>query len=599
MFSGTPGDLAGVGAEVILLAFYGSLYDLIRAEADWLRTTFPDLHQELVPPLIWNAVSNLKNPLPVSNVFVSSSAPDSLETVKSIANRLFDVAHASVTGSARITRLFVPDDLSEKLQDLVPEKDVVLTDSIIKAVSELLSPFRSFWKSTSQVAIREARTSVSAIELPSTRGSTSAQTAPMSHPSSPPSSRRFRPTFSEVAKDIEACTAGVLSALDVLLTRLNRQTCGAGIGPMKQASNTIASVLSDRLLKVLRLPAPPTGTGEDEWTEVGGALRLLIASSSLKRSWESRKESLYAVAVGTATPVLEVATALKGNLFERIKQFISQSESENPIEAAVVWELVRDEKLTAKIVTDFESLDSAQDYDQLLSVVHRVVYETMFDGVKARFASFNTSELWNSATSDGEVSMLGFSSSPLGYATEVADYLMTIPQQLEPFVPDEEDAKYATPRSPYVFSANSPGSQQTSRRGRIGRPRESTSGEVGGQEAGEELSGEEGITNMSFAGVWISVLAISAMELYVEKICSIQKVNEAGAKQLATDADYICNVIASLGVAPTPEMALALRLIECNADTASVKEIASEFVSVEHRKLIRRIAALRGINVTI
>lgn len=578
MFSGTPGDLADVGAEVILVAFYSSLFEMMRTEAEWLRTTFPDLHQELVPSLICEAVGNLRNPLPVSNVFLSSSAPDSLERIDSTASRLFDIAHTSVTGSARITKLLVSEDFAEKLQDLGTSKARALTDAIIKALSALLSPFRSFWNSTTQVTIRRARTGVLTMELPETEtSSTASSTTP----------QKFRPSYTEVAKDIERCSATVLTALESLLTRLNQQTCGAGIGPMKQASTTIASVLSDRLLAMLRLPASPSVSAEDEWTTVGGALRLLIASSALKRAWESRKESLYAVAIGTATPILEVASAVRENPVERIEQFLRQSESENPIEAAVVWELVRDEKLATRIVTDFESLDSARDYEEMMEFVHHIVYDTMFAGVKSRFASFNSRELWNSESTDGEVSMLGFSSSPLAYATEVSDYLMTIPQQLEPFVPDDEDAKYATPRSLASFSSNYHWSQYSSAKSE--RP----------QRTGEELSGEGDVENMSFAGVWISTLAIGTMELYVEKISTIQGVNEAGAKQLATDADYICNVIASLGVAPTAEMTLALRLLSCNADATSVKEIASDFTSTQHRKLIRKLSALRGINVTV
>lgn len=597
--SGTPGDLAGLGAEATLVAFYGSLCEMVRTEAEWLRDTFPDLREELLPSLICEAVGNLKNPLPVSNVFVPSSARDAFAVVDAIADRLLGVALASVTASARISRLFLPEDFADAMQSRDDEKAAVLMEAIVKAITALLSPFRAFWNSTSQVTVRQARTSVLAIALPSTTlppVTTSAEEGPTESSVTATTYPKVRPPLGDLAKDVETCMTQVLSILDSLLTKLNQKTCGIGISSMKQATTTMSSVLSDRFLRALRLPPSRPSPAEDEWNKVSGALRLLIATSALKRSWDARKESLFAVAVGTATPVLEVASVVQELPIKRVGQFLSQTESDSPQEAAVVWELVRDEKLTAKVIAEFESLDSAHDFESFVDTVHRVVYDTMFAGVKDRFASFSSRDLWSSDSINGEASMLGFSSSPLGYATEVADYLMTVPQQLEPFVPDEEDAKYATPKSPYAFCKTGASRQKR----RPGGPGHSSAGQGkdNAEDNIEELE-EEDITNTSFAGMWISLLAIGTMELYVEKICTIQKMSEAGTRQLATDADYICNVIASLGVEPTPEMALVCRLLECRADGASVKEVAAGYEAAEQRILIRRVAAVRGISVTL
>lgn len=590
---GVPGDLAGVGAEAALVAFYAGLYELVRTEADWLKDAFPDLRDELLPALICEAVGNLKKPVPVSNVFIRSSASDAVAAANGIAERLFGVALASVTATARLTRLCLPETFADTVEttDAENEKASQLVVSIADAMTAILGPFRAFWNSSSQVAVRQARTSATAIPLPSLDssqdpGPAEAATGETSS-SANKAAIKFRPPLGNFAKDVESCMPEALSQLDTLLTSVNYRTAGVGINAMKQATSTMSAVLSDRLLRALRLPTSRPGAEEDEWVKVSGALRLLCAISALKRSWDARKESLYAVAVGTATPVLEVASIVQDSPAKRIEQFLAQVDANNPQEAAVVWELVRDDKLSEKVVSEFEALDSAQDLQNLVDTVHRVVYDTMFAGVKDRFSSFNDRDLWSQNGIDSEASTLGISSSPLGYATEVADYLMTIPQQLEPFVPDEEDAKYATPRSPYAFSKEGTTAGQRNRR--------SAGGD--GVDEDEEESNED--ANISFAGMWISLLAIGTMELYVEKICSIPRMSEAGTRQLAIDADYICNVIASLGVAPTREMALICRLLECNGDSTSFKEAAAKYNSAEERKICRKVAAVRGLSVII
>eukprot|EP00177_Eucheuma_denticulatum_P002788 GFKZ01005009.1.p1 GENE.GFKZ01005009.1~~GFKZ01005009.1.p1 ORF type:complete len:844 (+),score=115.99 GFKZ01005009.1:97-2628(+) len=585
LLKASKGDLAAIGAEGVLVGFYGSLYELIRVEAEWLREGFPDLREQLLPMLITEAVGSLRDPLPVSNVFVAGPG-DTVEMANSVAERLYRVGLASVTAAGRICRLFLPDGFGER-------EDEGLGVAIVNAVTTLLQPFRAFWNSTTQVSLRQARTRASSIEFRciggANRPSAAAGEGEKAIRRSAPVS--LRPSLGEFAKDVEACNADILAVLDSLLGTMNQRTCGVGIAAMKQTTNALATSLTDRLCRILKLPVATRRSTEDEWAQISGALRLLIAASSLKRSWDARKESLFAVAVGTATPVLETASVVQGVPVKRIEQFLSQLQNSKQQEAAVAWELVRDTRLMARVVSEFESLDSAHDFDDFINLVHRVVYDTMFAGVKERFSSFSVRDLWSAEASDGDANLVGFSSSPLGYATEVADFLMTIPQQIEPFVPDEEDSKYAAPASPYVFSkaAITASPYATSSSG----TQAGYSGEPSQTDQGDELSG------MSFAGMWISMLAIGTMELYVDKICSIPKMSAAGTRQLATDADYICNIIASLGVAPTAEMTLVSRLLECRSDAASIKEIAVDFQTAEQKKLIRKVAAVRGINVSV
>lgn len=585
---GAKGDLAGPGAEVVLVGFYASLYEMMRVEAEWLREAFPDLKEQMLPMLICKAVGELRDPLPISNVFVRGGV-DTVQEANDAGDRLFAVGLASIKAAGRICRLLLPGGFEQE------HGSVELAEKIVKAITALLQPFRAFWSSTMQVAVRQARTNAANIELQCVQSESGSGFSGegVGKVTGGQGLALFRPSLGDFAKDIENCNIEILAVLESLVTRLNVRTCGVGIASMKQAAGTLASSLMDRLCRVLRLPVSSVGSEEDEWIRTSGALRLLIATSALKRSWDAKRESLFAVAVGTATPVLESASMVQDSPVRRVEQFLTQIESGTQQEAAIAWELVQDNNLATRVVSEFELLDSAHDFESFVNLVHRAVYDTMFAGVKERFSSFNARDLWSANAGDGDTSMLGFSSSPLGYATEVADFLMTIPQQLEPFVPDEEDAKYAMPTSPYVFSKSQMASSQRFTHDGV---RQS---DIASNKAGADSQLEDEMATISFAGMWISVIAIGTMELYVDKICSIPRMSEAGTRQLATDAEYICNIIASLGVAPTPEMSLISRLLKCSPDAASVKEIALEFNSSDQRKLVRKVAAVRGISVVV
>lgn len=582
------GDLAGAGAEAVLLEFYGSLYEMIRVEVEWLREAFPDLKDQLLPMLICKAVGELRDPLPVSNVYVRGG-DDTVQEANDAADSLFAVSLASIKAAGRICILFLPDGFEQE------DGNVELAEEIVKATTALLQPFRAFWSSAMQIAARQAKTSAAAVKLQCIEGGTASRLneVGVGKPSGGQGMVSFRPVLGDFAKDVESCNTEALAILESQITKLNARTCGVGIASMKQATNAMASSLMDRLCRVLRLPMSSVGSQDDEWVRISGALRLLIATSALKRTWDAKKESLFAVAVGTATPILETASVVQDSPVRRVEQFLSQIKAGKQQEAAVVWELVRDNNLATKVVSEFESLDSAHDFESLINLVHRVVYDTMFAGVKERFSSFNVRDLWSVDASDSDPNIFGFSSSPLGYATEVADFLMTIPQQLEPFVPDEEEAKYTAPASPYVFSKTGMAPAQRLRSDGVG-----DSDMPGGLEDAEGQQNDE-MASMSFAGMWISALAIGTMELYVDRICDIPKMSEAGTTQLSTDVEYIRNIITSLGVAPTPQITLISRLLECRPDSASVKEIAAEYKTAEQKKMIRKLAAIRGINVAI
>lgn len=586
------GNLASDHAGAALREFYAQLATLLSTEVEWLRDDFPDVNTALLPALVCNSLASLSDPEMHTNTTPPKGSSSLIKAANQVADNLYNTGLCAVTATAKMGKIFLPQVLNwrdgndaggtvdiaegadpEVLKTAGPTVNIYST--IVDAMTSLLKPHRAFWETLIQSSVQQARTRSEAIEPTFARDNEKANSGA--------SSTNWKPRLSlrEIAREVEIFGKEACGILDNCLMTVNTRSCGVGIEAMKQSCEAVSSVVSERLLGIVK--ARPSSKGEDEWTNLNGALRLLIATSALKRNWDGRRESAFAVAVGTATPILEFASALQNSPEKRVQQFLDLVSNGRLAEAGAVWELVRDERLPRRIVSMFESLDLTTDFESLVDAVHRVVYDTLFSGVVDRFRTFNSGESWNNESADMDGAIAGFSSSPLQYATEVADYLMTVPQQLEPFIPDEEDAKHAMPNSVHAFSQSRSNDEQKK-------------GSVGGNSEKEDSKSD---MDMSFAGMWIGVLAIGTMELYVEKICNLNKLSDSGTRQLATDAEYICNVMGSLGVAPTTEMALVSRLLECRKDTVSFNEVAAEYNSVEQRKLIRRVAAVRGVKVTI
>jgi len=566
------GDISAHGADDVLSSFYGNLQDLLQVEAEWLETVFPDLRYRLIPSLIVTALADLHTP---SLRHPNSHSEKSAANARKIPDRMHAAAHHSISASSRVCSTILPSWDDELYAD---DGFSTLAE---EAVSATLAPHRLFLESIPQLHAHAAKTAASAIVLPTEafflfkpkapskpRPNQPSSSPPIPTPQAPPA-----PSLNEVARDMETCAEAAVSILDDCLNAIIEQTVGIGITAMTLSASTVARELSKRLLLILKHKHVLGGGGRatDEWARVSGALRLLRHTSTFKRRWDASKEANLASAIGAVTPALEAASLLEqnGTSKARLRRFVEDTEDEAFDLAAVVWELSRDRTLAKTAVSTFENMDTG-DFSEVLAASHRVVYETMMAGVRARFVQFGGTNQWNTAPGDELAATMG--SSPMPYATEVAEYLMTVPQQLEPFVPDEEDSEHATPKSGSMFSS---------------RPRH-----LHGKEETEML-------NTSFAGMWIHVLAVGTMELYVERICGMAKMSELGARQLAVDTEYMCNVMSALGVNPTDEMALVRKLIESGGERSDFEEILKDIEGNELRKVVKKVAGVRGVKLTL
>jgi hypothetical protein len=472
------------------------------------------------------------------------------------------------------------------LGDVLQRHDIV--DVVFNALSAVMFPSSVFWNLWPSITAHAAEATVRELLVDKF----------------PPASW----TLADISRRVESSSGPLLEYLDSLIAQIRDWTGGLGVVAIPQAGAAASAEFSRRITAMMREEESLASrkSAAVDWSRVSGALRLLSAVSSLKSSWEAAKESGIAAAAGTASNLIEDAESGKSSPSSRISMLIEHADARKWTEASASWQLAMDESFTQRLTKTFELIGTASDdFQDLISQVHLLVYNSMFKSIRQRLETLTGEEVWKEDGSDDaqESSVLSYSSSPLLYATDVADYLMTIPQQLEPFVPNDDSQNiYLAPPSIYTFSPN-----EANRRKAIN----SLSGaaivdEDSGNAAPDNFSAVEGLaleTNEmngvsdSFAGMWIGAVAVGTMEMYVQHILAIPRLGVAGARQLATDIEYICNVLAALGVSPTKELELVLRCVECAPDRTAYDVVMGDLGNSEYLRLCRRVAALRGLTV--
>lgn len=161
--------------------------------------------------------------------------------------------------------------------------------------------------------------------------------------------------------------------------------------------------------------------------------------------------------------------------------------------------------------------------------VQMFAFDTLFSRMRNKLSSIPHMKVWAEGVTSSLESprpiiddLPSFSLSPLPYITEVGDYLLTLPQRLEPF-----------------SSQDNPGLMVALKVGYL--PGQSHEGPVEGNE--EHMS-----------GVWLEAIAKATVDLYIHSILHIPLVINHTAQQLAADIGYFTNVLAALGHVPSEQL---------------------------------------------
>ncbi|XP_069687139.1 conserved oligomeric Golgi complex subunit 7 isoform X2 [Periplaneta americana] len=150
--------------------------------------------------------------------------------------------------------------------------------------------------------------------------------------------------------------------------------------------------------------------------------------------------------------------------------------------------------------------------NKLCSNVHHTTFQVIFAPISVQL------ELVQSASANSQAMTVApdlpdFSFAPQEYITQIGQYLMTLPQHLEPFMLQDN-------------------------------PSLTLALHVADAEYGM-LSGE---TEGGFADVLLAIIARGTCQTYCDNILGICELGPSACKQLATDIDYLGNVLEDLGL---------------------------------------------------
>uniref|UniRef100_A0A673BXR4 Conserved oligomeric Golgi complex subunit 7 n=1 Tax=Sphaeramia orbicularis TaxID=375764 RepID=A0A673BXR4_9TELE len=151
-----------------------------------------------------------------------------------------------------------------------------------------------------------------------------------------------------------------------------------------------------------------------------------------------------------------------------------------------------------------------------------------------------------------------FSLSPQEYITNIGQYLMSLPLHLEPFVTQED-----------------PALELALHAGKLPFP----------PEQGDDLAELD-----NTADYWLGSIARATMQTYCDAILLIPQLSPHSTKQLATDIDYLSNVMDALGLQPSRTLQHIVTLLRAKP------EEYRQTAKLLPRRLASSIAALRSID---
>nr|CAD7429418.1 unnamed protein product [Timema monikensis] len=176
---------------------------------------------------------------------------------------------------------------------------------------------------------------------------------------------------------------------------------------------------------------------------------------------------------------------------------------------------------------------------KLCSDVHHTTFQVIFAPISSQLDLVQSAPAW-STTSKQAVTVTpdlpDFSYVPQEYITQIGQYLMTLPQHLEPFLLQDN-------------------------------PSLTLALQVADAEYGSLSRDTEG----GLADVLLGIIARGTCQTYCETIMGICELTPTAGKQLATDIDYLGNVLEDLGLSLSEHLQQVTTLLRLSSEEYQIK----------------------------
>ncbi|XP_072035028.1 conserved oligomeric Golgi complex subunit 7-like [Amphiura filiformis] len=265
--------------------------------------------------------------------------------------------------------------------------------------------------------------------------------------------------------------------------------------------------------------ASPEGELGEDWSKFQHALKIIQTCGELLLQGEEFELQLSSSLLNRASCHLDevfsptsITSITSGHTANNPFQEYNYLVKEDPVQHAAFIDIIN------KLKQDGGSSllqDVMMEMSKVNEHAHKFTFTIVFYHLARQLAQISNMEIWQTEGDMLSADLPMFSLSPLEYITKIGQYVMTLPQQLEPFTTQEN-----------------PALEKALQVGKLPYPPEE-----GSEEESDHL-----------ADHWLGAVARGTMHTYSEAILRIPELTQHAARQLATDIDYLCNVFDALGI---------------------------------------------------
>ncbi|ONK80125.1 uncharacterized protein A4U43_C01F14140 [Asparagus officinalis] len=514
-----------------LPSFYDEVLLYLEQEWKWCMNALPDDYSSLVPKLLTETMSELgANFASRVNLATGDVVPETRTLTKGIMDILSgDLPKGTKIQDKHLEALIelhnMTGTFARNVQHLFSKSDIQILLCTLKAV---YSPYESFKQRYGQMERAILSSEIAGIDIRRAvaRG-VGAQGIELSE-----TVRRMEESIPQVIVLLEAAvercisfTGGseadelILALDDVMLQYISnlqetlkslRSVCGVDNTVYSEGSKKDGGGFDRKEGARVR----DMVSEEDEWSIVQGALQILTVADCLTSRASVFEASLRATLARIGT---SLSLSAFGSTLDKSRGATTDENAEVSLagRASLDVAALRLSDVPEKTRKLFNLLEQSKDprfhalplASQRVAVfadtVNELVYDVLISKVRQRLNDVSRMPIWSSVEEQSALPLPSFSAYPQAYVTSVGEYLLTLPQQLEPLA--------------------------------------------------EGISSNDGGTDEAqfFATEWMFKVAEGATALFMEQLRGIHYITDRGAQQLSADIEYLSNVLFALSM-PIP-----------------------------------------------
>eukprot|EP00850_Spirogloea_muscicola_P009387 SM000052S17779 [mRNA] locus=s52:718780:723671:+ [translate_table: standard] len=540
--------------------FYDEVLLSIEQEIKWCQVAFPNEHQRLVPKLVVELMAIISASF-TAHVDVASQEAVNRELAPTSGEEQAQ-KHGISGPSSRLGALIgmhtMTNAFSRNTQHLLATSAGAGPAELAAVVRAIYSPFELHKQRYGELERAQLLAEIGALGL---------RNAAMPRG---PGARGAE--FAEVVRGMEASLPDVMVALEAAVERCLSLTGGSEAEALLRALDEIMLQYLAQVLEILRSLRLLCGLGkggaaknggnaeegaaghkeqmpeEEEWALVQGALQLLGVADML-----GGRAAVFEASLKATLGRLSLRLVLPVTSGARPEHAVIAADPHRTAAATVdasVLRLVDMSEKARRLASLLEqSADprfhalprTAQRLQALQESVSDLVYDVLMSKIRLHLTDLWKLPTWTAEEEDNAFELPSFSAYRLPYVTAIGEYLLTLPQQLEPL----------------------------------------TSTSEGGQGEGEAEDGQGffatewmfkvgPVTSCGVPAVIVLTrprhVAEGATALYIEQLRAIAALSERGARQLAADIEYLCNVLAALSMATPAVLGTFQACLNCPRD---------------------------------